>query len=492
MIKQLGIMLLASILLGLVFQTLNPPVPYASDLEHISHIMEHIIAYAGILITISFAVALIPRCAYWIMKKKRVPDLNILMWSIWILLALVILANQVYSNYLRSEIKTTNIEKSNRPIAYKIYQKVSKSIYMIYSKDQNNRPLASGSAVAVTEDFLATNCHVISDGDYFTIVIHDTEKKGILYSQHDDLCIVSVQNEKFSPVNIRFSKEVEIGEDVYTIGNPHHLEKSISRGIISNKFNDGGIITLQTDANILPGSSGGGLFDHNGKLIGITTLHINNERIGFVIPTETITAALLEPRVNPKPEKTNSNDAAEQKPLNNPSDLATPPPTQANNVITRIGYYGKSEIALIKWNKECFIGIPGRYQPDKPISLAIWFPNTPNGIFIFSRITNAEDAVKFMDKIAQTNNTKYITSKSFVFFNNQLFGLALISLNNINYPVYIFALKDDLTEKLVTSEYFIGQFYNYSHQPGMTTIKFGLDGFTEALAAYNKFCNKDE
>jgi len=38
------------------------------------------------------------------------------------------------------------------------------------------------------------------------------------------------------------------------------------------------------------GSSGGGLFDHNGKLIGITTLKFTDtgdEGIGFVIPTET-------------------------------------------------------------------------------------------------------------------------------------------------------------------------------------------------------------
>ena len=36
-----------------------------------------------------------------------------------------------------------------------------------------------------------------------------------------------------------------------------------------------------------------------------------------------------------------------------------------------------------------------------------------------------------------------------------------------------------MTDDIITLNYFIAQFYNYSQDGGMTTITFGLDGFTE-------------
>ena len=39
----------------------------------------------------------------------------------------------------------------------------------------------------------------------------------------------------------------------------------------------------------------------------------------------------------------------------------------------------------------------------------------------------------------------------------------------------------------------IGQFYDYDQgDNGLTSIEFGLYGFTDALAAYNKYCNKEK
>jgi S1-C subfamily serine protease len=84
---------------------------------------------------------------------------------------------------------------------------------------------------------------------------------------------------------------VHIGEEVFTIGSPKGYEKSISRGIISNKIKFKDTSILQTDASISPGSSGGGLFDTKSHLIGITFLKneaAGSEGIGFAIPAELI------------------------------------------------------------------------------------------------------------------------------------------------------------------------------------------------------------
>lgn len=54
---------------------------------------------------------------------------------------------------------------------------------------------------------------------------------------------------------------------------PKDLEYSLSAGVVSqlHDSNDGGISIIQTGSTISPGSSGGGLFDGDGNLVGMTT-----------------------------------------------------------------------------------------------------------------------------------------------------------------------------------------------------------------------------
>lgn len=159
-----------------------------------------------------------------------------------------------------------------------------------------------------------------------------------------------------------------------------------------------------------------------------------------------------------------------------------------NNKATLIGYYGNSKIGLFNFNNTCFIAITGHYNLNQPTSTAIWFPNHPNNLFIFSRVITLDKATNFM---LEKNNFQYSQSKSFIFIENKLYPLIIISLNNEKYAVYLFATEKGQTEYFIRADYFLGQFYHFNEQPGMTTIKFDLDGFTEALAAYNKFCDKN-
>ena len=66
----------------------------------------------------------------------------------------------------------------------------------------------------------------------------------------------------------------------------------MSAGIVSQLRGDGGEAPIiQTDAAISPGSSGGGLFDGEGNLVGITTIKFVDddiEGISFAIPADWI------------------------------------------------------------------------------------------------------------------------------------------------------------------------------------------------------------
>lgn len=82
-----------------------------------------------------------------------------------------------------------------------------------------------------------------------------------------------------------------MGEAVYTLGSPVGLELTLSNGIISGRRTEQNRNYVQTTAPISPGSSGGGLFDARGNLVGITTLalvgreHLN-QSLNFAIPAD--------------------------------------------------------------------------------------------------------------------------------------------------------------------------------------------------------------
>ena len=73
------------------------------------------------------------------------------------------------------------------------------------------------------------------------------------------------------------------------------MEFSISGGIVSQLRSLGGSPPLiQTDASISEGSSGGGLFDGEGNLVGITSFYYKKgQNLNFAIPSEWIADARL-------------------------------------------------------------------------------------------------------------------------------------------------------------------------------------------------------
>jgi S1-C subfamily serine protease len=96
-----------------------------------------------------------------------------------------------------------------------------------------------------------------------------------------------------SPVRIALSSTVATGERVYAIGAPEGLELTFSEGVVSSLRETEGVHIIQTSAPISPGSSGGGLFDAQGNLIGITTFQLKEgQSLNFALPGEWVSALL--------------------------------------------------------------------------------------------------------------------------------------------------------------------------------------------------------
>ena len=76
---------------------------------------------------------------------------------------------------------------------------------------------------------------------------------------------------------------------MYSIGSPQGLTNTLSEGIISGLRSDGLAQFIQTSAAISEGSSGGGLLDSQGRLIGITTFSIeDSEGLNFAVAIDEV------------------------------------------------------------------------------------------------------------------------------------------------------------------------------------------------------------
>jgi S1-C subfamily serine protease len=119
-----------------------------------------------------------------------------------------------------------------------------------------------------------------------------------------DLAIVQIKAPELNPMTMGDSRNLQVGQKVYAIGNPFGLSGTLTSGIVSSirqvQEPDGVTIdeAIQTDAAINPGNSGGPLLNSHGEVIGINTMIAGNPGvnqsagIGFAIPVNTAKADL--------------------------------------------------------------------------------------------------------------------------------------------------------------------------------------------------------
>jgi hypothetical protein len=140
-----------------------------------------------------------------------------------------------------------------------------------------------GSGVIVGPNRVVTNCHVVlrkGGGPRSQInVIHQNQNYQAQLVNNDvqyDTCLLVVPKLTASPATIANISSLRVGQRVYAIGAPSGLELTLTDGLISSLRIVDRTQVIQTSTPISPGSSGGGLFDENGDLIGITSFFIRS------------------------------------------------------------------------------------------------------------------------------------------------------------------------------------------------------------------------
>ena len=107
-----------------------------------------------------------------------------------------------------------------------------------------------------------------------------------------DLALLKIDGEgdKFKYAYLGRTEELEAGQEVFAIGNPLGLTRTVSQGIVSTKNrNFQGRLYIQTTTAINPGNSGGPLFNLKGEVIGVTSMgYIYLGGLNFAIPVDVV------------------------------------------------------------------------------------------------------------------------------------------------------------------------------------------------------------
>ncbi|NLA36563.1 MAG: trypsin-like peptidase domain-containing protein [Actinobacteria bacterium] len=171
-------------------------------------------------------------------------------------------------------------------------------------------PSGGGTGVVIEVDggrYLLTNAHVVDPYANVDVVLAGTTFDALPVVGIDvvsDVALVGPFDEDvdLQPIPLVAQPEFERGDDAYVVGypgelyepEPEDLEPNIARGIMGRTRHDKEfeLTYFQSDASIAAGQSGGGLFDHAGNLVGITSMSWADEYT-LAVSSENVLASVV-------------------------------------------------------------------------------------------------------------------------------------------------------------------------------------------------------
>ncbi len=171
-----------------------------------------------------------------------------------------------------------------------VFDKVKDSIVVVKTLDAQGKVKGQGSGVLLPSGKIATNCHVVKGGHSYQVGRGKEFFRATLYAEDadKDICLLDAKGIAGKPAQLGKAAGLKVGDPVYAVGAPEGLELSLSDGIVA-QLRGGPPPWIQTTAAISSGSSGGGLFDGEGRLVGLTTLSVEpGQNLNFAIPVEWI------------------------------------------------------------------------------------------------------------------------------------------------------------------------------------------------------------
>ena len=217
-------------------------------------------------------------------------DGTILMWD----------PNAASSNSHTSNTKTQQPSRKLKTTAKGDIQKALDATVSLVTRDRNGKELDRGSGFFVHPGYIATNYHVIEGAapTHFRLVGKEAAYWVDRVAARDpshDLALLKVSDVNVSELSLGNSDKVQIGEEIYAVGNPRGWEGTVSDGIVSGIRGEGNNKWIQITAPISPGNSGGPVLNSKGEVIGIVSRGYQGDyaqNLNFAVPSNYLRALL--------------------------------------------------------------------------------------------------------------------------------------------------------------------------------------------------------
>lgn len=248
---------------------------------------------------------------------NRVWDRVIQVAVVWVLILLTL---WVIEPYVVAWVWSANAPRAVTPrgslsdyekTTIEVYDRASPSVVHVYATGEpafrsgGEQVLQTGSGVVWDRaGDIVTNDHVIRGQTEFGVRLTSGQFVAahlVGTAPNYDLAVLRLDRIRvpLRPIEVGSSKDLQVGQSVFAIGNPYGLNQTLTNGIISalhGRLPESPTVEIadvvQTDAPINPGNSGGPLIDSAGRMIGLNTAILSKSGasagIGFAIPVDTV------------------------------------------------------------------------------------------------------------------------------------------------------------------------------------------------------------
>ena len=215
-------------------------------------------------------------------------------------------SKEIFLALILAVIVAVAIESIKEKTGEEIVRKNQKAIAVITTYDKDMKPLGQGSSFFITPNgILVTAYHVIEGASFITAKLPSGAyydlKEFLGADKNLDIAVLQFEAQDTPFVKLGDSDVIKSGEKIFAIGAPMGLENTVSEGVISSPRRKlDGVVLIQFTAPVSSGSSGGGLFNARGKVIGITLGSIEafqdeksiTQNLNFAVPINLIKKAI--------------------------------------------------------------------------------------------------------------------------------------------------------------------------------------------------------
>jgi len=170
------------------------------------------------------------------------------------------------------------------------------AVVAITAFNKEGLPLSYGSGFFLNrEGDLVTNHHVLSGCDRAAVMSQEGTEGTILFiSRADprlDLVVAKTSFKDTTPLTLGNSDGLSVGERIICMGNPPKLLGALSLGEVSHLRKMGRFELIQMTAPVLPGCSGGPVFNARGEVVGISMAFLDfDPNLNFALPVNDLAA----------------------------------------------------------------------------------------------------------------------------------------------------------------------------------------------------------